>query len=61
MQMPLPKLEDFLKDPKHEETRAWFDGLVNDSVDRRVAKIKEKKKTDPDYDNPFDVLFGPKE
>lgn len=59
--MPRPDLKTFLTDPKHEEERTFFNGLINNAVDQRVAAAKEarKKKGGGEDKNLWDSLFGP--
>lgn len=71
--MPIPKLDEFLADPKHKEDRDFLSGVIDARVKEIAAqyekeqKEKRKKKKDDDEDDEgnkeesgsfFDRLFG---
>lgn len=70
--MPIPKLDEFLSDPKHKEESDFLRGVIDARVKEIAAdyekerKKKNKRAGDPDDENNegngsfFDRLFGGK-
>lgn len=53
----LPKLDDLLKDPKHEETRTLLGGFVRAEIEKMIEERKDKRVKKSDS-NLFDQIFG---
>lgn len=68
--MPIPKLDEFLSDPKHKEESDFLRGVIDARVKEIAADYekerKKKKKQDADPDDGssgesgsfFDAFFG---
>lgn len=55
---PRPPLEEFLKDPKHQNEREFLYGAFDAYMIEKKKKLDEEKEKNPKSENLFDFLFG---